>query len=87
MVVIEAMAAGLPIIATKVGGVPELVYDNGFLVESGDVKGFAASMVKLIEDNDLFRNMSQKSYMYASRYDKDTISKEYEDQYYDLTSK
>ena len=87
MVVIEAMAAGLPIIATKVGGVPELVSDNGFLVESGDVEEFATSMVKLIEDNALFRNISKNSYMYASKYDKYTISKEYEDQYYYLCSK
>lgn len=84
MVVIEAMAAGLPIIATKVGGVPELVSDNGLLVESGDVEGFASSMVRLIEDKTLFRNMSKKSHVYSSRYDKAIISKEYEDQYCSL---
>ncbi|MDA8389078.1 MAG: glycosyltransferase family 4 protein [Nitrospiraceae bacterium] len=46
MVVIEAMAAGLPVIASSVGGVPEIVKDgeNGILVAPGDPRALARAM-------------------------------------------
>lgn len=49
--ILEAMASGCPIIATNVGGVPELIYPkqkDGFIVPQGDVKAFAASFVSII---------------------------------------
>jgi glycosyltransferase involved in cell wall biosynthesis len=49
---LEAMAMGLPVVATRVGGLAELVEDNvtGFLVEPEDPAALAAAMVKLIND-------------------------------------
>jgi glycosyltransferase involved in cell wall biosynthesis len=49
--VIEAMAAGLPIVATRVGGIPELIEDgrNGLLVPPGDDRALAAGLLRLIE--------------------------------------
>ena len=49
---IEAMAAGLPVVATAVGGVPDVITDgeNGLLVPSGDVVGMAAAMERLAVD-------------------------------------
>src|SRR5262249_6345653 len=51
---IEAMAAGRPVVATRVGGVPDLVEDgvNGLLVESGDVEGLAKAMMILLRDSE-----------------------------------
>jgi len=51
-VVLEAMAMGRPVVATKVGDVPELVQHgrSGFLVEPGDVRGFAHSVAQLLSD-------------------------------------
>ena len=48
----EAMAAGLPIVATAVGGVPEIVEDrkHGLLVKSHDSLGMAMAMVGLLQD-------------------------------------
>lgn len=52
--VIEAMAAGLPTIATTVGGIPELIDDgvNGFLVPPGDIDILAAKIEILANDVD-----------------------------------
>ena len=50
--VLEAMAAGLPVVATRVGGVPELVLDGdtGLVVEPGDAPGLAAAMGRVEAD-------------------------------------
>lgn len=50
--VIEAMAAGLPVVATAVGGVPDLVEDgaSGALVAPGDIHGLAAALSGLARD-------------------------------------
>jgi len=48
--ILEAMAAGLPVITTDSGGTAEIVndrYRNGFLIKYGDVEGFAKSIFKL----------------------------------------
>jgi len=43
-VLIEAMASGVPVVASASGAIPEVVGDAGILVEEGDVKGFAQSI-------------------------------------------
>jgi len=50
--ILEAMAYGLPIVATNVGGIPELIEDgkNGFLVPPDDEISLANSITKMIED-------------------------------------
>jgi len=49
---IEAMAAGVPVAATAVGGVPDMVIDRetGYLVEAGDVKGMAEAIIELLRN-------------------------------------
>jgi glycosyltransferase involved in cell wall biosynthesis len=56
-VVMEAMAAGRPVVATRTGGVPEMVVDceTGFLVEIGDIEGLADRIVRLANDGGLCR--------------------------------
>ena len=62
MVLVEAMATGKPIIATSVGGVPEIVEDgiNGFLVAPGDSHAFAEAILKLSRDEKLREEMGRK---------------------------
>lgn len=52
MCVLEAMAAGKPVIATRVGAVPKLIEDDetGILIEPGDVAGLSAAILNLLED-------------------------------------
>lgn len=60
--VLEAMAAGKAVIASRVGGLPELVIDaaTGFLVEPRDVSGLTDAIAKLAHDRNLIRSMGQK---------------------------
>jgi glycosyltransferase involved in cell wall biosynthesis len=60
--VLEAMAAGKAVIASRVGGLVELVLDpvTGFLVMPGDAEGLAAAIAKLADDRSLSREMGQR---------------------------
>ena len=57
---LEAMACGVPVVASAVGGVPEVVTDgeSGFLRPVGDVAGMADAVLRLIGDRALARRMS-----------------------------
>ena len=59
--VIEAMAAAKPVVATAVGGVPDVVADGetGILVQAGDVPALARAMLRLASDADLRNRMGQ----------------------------
>jgi glycosyltransferase involved in cell wall biosynthesis len=50
--VMEAMAAGLPVVATRVGGVPDLIQDgrSGFIVDTADEDGMVHAVRRLVDD-------------------------------------
>jgi glycosyltransferase involved in cell wall biosynthesis len=58
---IEALAGGRPVVATEVGGVPDVVRNgvDGFLVEPGDVDAMADRLARLAADADLRRRMGE----------------------------
>jgi glycosyltransferase involved in cell wall biosynthesis len=58
---IEALAAGRPVVATRVGGVPDVVRDgeDGFLVDTGDVDMLADRLARLAEDPKLRAAMGE----------------------------
>jgi glycosyltransferase involved in cell wall biosynthesis len=49
---IEAMAAGLPVVASRVGGIPSLIEDgkNGLLVPAGDSSAIASALRRILDD-------------------------------------
>lgn len=63
LTIIEAFQAGLPVISTYEGAIPEIIQDgaNGFLVESKNPFELAAKMKLLIESEPLRKEMSQKA--------------------------
>jgi glycosyltransferase involved in cell wall biosynthesis len=58
----QAMAAGVPIVATNVGGAPELIKDgvNGYLVPFGDYKTPAKIVLNLLKDENLRKNIGKE---------------------------
>jgi glycosyltransferase involved in cell wall biosynthesis len=67
--VLEAMAAGRPVVAFRSGGTPELVEheETGLLVEVGDVEGLAAAFQRLGSDGELRRRLGQRGRERAAR--------------------
>ncbi|MBD3291979.1 MAG: glycosyltransferase [Armatimonadia bacterium] len=61
IVLIEAMATGLPVIATETGGIPEIVRhgENGLLVQARDAQGLAASIETLFGDHRRCRRLAE----------------------------
>jgi N-acetyl-alpha-D-glucosaminyl L-malate synthase BshA len=78
---LEALACGVPVIGTDVGGFPEVVRDGetGFLRPPGDVEGMAEAAVEILSDRDRWQSMSTRGAADArQRFSIDEIVAEYE---------
>lgn len=66
----EAMAAGLPVVATRVGAIPEAVVEGqcGLLVPPGDVHALAEALTILLDDTSARRHMAEASRARARRH-------------------
>ncbi len=62
IVIIEAMAAGKPVISTNISSMPEIVVEGetGYLIEPGDSDSLAGRIVTLLQDEDLRSRMGEK---------------------------
>ena len=71
IVLLEAMATGLPAVAVKAGAIPELVHngENGYLCEADDVDAVAKSLVCILQDKNLREAMSEKSLELIKKHD------------------
>jgi L-malate glycosyltransferase len=87
---LEAMACGVPVVASKVGGLPEVVESGvtGFLHEADDVDGMAASVRRLLSDRPLWERLSKTASDVAhTRYCDRSIVPLYESYYQHLLNK
>ena len=72
----EAMACGLPIVATRVGGIPDVIGDSGAgtLVDYGDIAGFAAAIVDQLTDDAANARASAAALVRGADFDWDAIT-------------
>lgn len=87
---LEAMACEVPVIASRVGGVPEVVTDGetGFLSEVGDVKKMAEDAARLLTDTELRSKMGKRARESAlARYRADIVIPQYIEFYKEIIRK
>lgn len=90
LVVVEAMAAGTPVLATRVGGIPEIIQDteNGWLVEPGDSGELAARLVELSQNRSgLHRAAERALHITCPKFSLDRYKSELESLYEALESR
>jgi glycosyltransferase involved in cell wall biosynthesis len=73
--VVEALAVGTPVIATRTGGVAEVVHDgeNGLLVRPGDAEAFAGAVRRFYDDGELRARLQASAAPSVAEYDRDGI--------------
>lgn len=87
---IEAQAAGVPVISTDVGGVRDIVLDGltGYIVSQGDTKAYISRLLELIENDELRAEMSRNGWNHVGeKYHYTTLVRNIEDYYLRLLQK
>ncbi|WP_035178327.1 N-acetyl-alpha-D-glucosaminyl L-malate synthase BshA [Alkalihalobacterium bogoriense] len=87
LVALEAMACGVPVIGTNIGGIPEVIVDGetGYICEVGNVEQVSDKAISLLQDPDLHKQMSNQAqervqHFFSSK----KIVQQYESIYYEL---
>ena len=79
VVYLEAMAYGLPIVTTRVGGIPEVVGDSALLVSPNDPLALADELIYILSDDKLAEGLRKRGLERVKRFDWEDIVKKYED--------
>lgn len=89
MVLIEAMAAGIPVVTTNSPGVREIVTHNktALLSEIDDVDSMASNIIRLIKDYELRKNLVKESRKELFKYDRNNVANQYVELYTHLVRK
>jgi len=90
MTVLEAMAAAKPVVATRVGAIPNVIRDGetGLLVNPKDVSGLRDAIARLLTDPDLCRRMGTQAQEWVSRqYTSDAMALQYRAMYEEVLGK
>lgn len=87
LVLLEAMACGVPCIGTKIGGIPEVIThgENGYLCDLGDIEQITYYTLNLLRDEKLYRKLSERSIeIVKERFNSEKIVKQYIEIYKEL---
>lgn len=87
LALLDGYAAGLPVVSTRVGGIPDFVQEgeNGLLVEPGDQQGLAAALTRLLTETPLRCRMAEANRRVArERYDIDICAQRVREIYQEL---
>lgn len=87
MVIIEAMAAGLPVVASAVGGIPDVIEDgkDGLLMQPGDVGGLADAIARLLNNQPMREQMARNARQkYENNYSPQSVIPQIEAVYLEL---
>lgn len=82
MTIIEAMGTGMPIVATNVGGVPDMIEDkqNGILIQNKDGE-LVKALIELVENEKLRIKISQNAYLKSNVFSNSNMAQNYIDIY------
>jgi glycosyltransferase involved in cell wall biosynthesis len=85
-VLVEAMAAGKPVVASEVGGIPDLVKhgETGYLVRPADERALANGIKKLLNDPERAQQMGQRGKEYCRQFSLEAMIAKLDDLYSDL---
>jgi glycosyltransferase involved in cell wall biosynthesis len=74
-VILEAMACGVPVVATRTAGIPDVVHDGetGLLFEMGDIQQMTAHIHRLLTDDALWQRLGEHSLQAVQAYSWDVI--------------
>jgi len=78
---LEAMACGVPVIASEVSSLPEVVGDTGLLINPHDDEGLAQAIQKMITDSDIRQQLSQKALARSAEFTWDKCARQTVDVY------
>jgi len=70
-VILEAMSAGTPVVATRHAGIPEIIEDgvDGILVNTRDIEALSEAILRLVDDDRLWQSMARNAYAhFRARY-------------------
>jgi glycosyltransferase involved in cell wall biosynthesis len=83
---LEAMASGIPIVGSNLGGIPDIIKEgeNGLLAKPCDYQSLANALLMLLKDNDLRQKMGNNGRKMVTDYSWDKIAKETEELYKNL---